>query len=150
MTSRTDMSSDTATTVAMLTPAGRGAVAVIAVTGASALQLVERFFKPKAPPPVSDRPLERIIYGRWGNEPAEDVIACRRSEQCLEVHCHGGVAAVRRIIDDLVAAGAEERSWRDDVIACAASPIAAAARVALAEAATARTAEILQIGRAHV
>ncbi|HTQ40154.1 MAG TPA: GTPase [Pirellulales bacterium] len=131
------------TTVAMLTPAGRGAVAVVAVEGALAMDWVQRFFRPKALRCVADAPPGKIIYGRWGSEPAEDVLICRRSSDYLEVHCHGGSAAVRRIIEDLVTAGATEQVWSAHNVRHETSPIRAAARIALAQATTARTAEIL-------
>ncbi len=47
----------------------------------------------------------RLIYGRWGHDAAEDVVACRVDETTFEVHCHGGTAAVARILSDLAALG---------------------------------------------
>ena len=118
-------------------------MAVVAVEGAAAAEFVQRFFHPKAGAPLAERAVGQIVYGRWGGEQAEDVIACRRSESLVEVHCHGGTAAVWRIIDDLLAAGAREEAWAEYVARGEASPIRAAARIALAQATTARTAEIL-------
>jgi tRNA modification GTPase len=137
------MSDDASTTVAILTPTGRGAVAVISVIGPSAIQYVEQFFQPKVPPQFSDRPLGRIVYGRWGNEPAEDVIACRLAQSQVEVHCHGGSAAAQRIVDDLTSAGAKRQTWTDWIDRHETSPLRAAARTALAHAVTQRTAAIL-------
>ena len=54
------------TNAAILTPAGRGAVAVIAIDGPQAAQVVEQFLH--TPKIAHRRPLGRIIYGRWGNE----------------------------------------------------------------------------------
>jgi tRNA modification GTPase len=90
-----------------------------------------------------DRPLMRIVYGRWGSDPAEDVIVCRRNEQCVEVHCHGGQSAMRRIIDDLLNRDSREESWHHWVAGHESSAIRAAARQELARATTARSAEIL-------
>jgi tRNA modification GTPase len=137
------MSNRFPTTVAILTPTGRGAVAVIAVEGPQAGRFVEQFFQTQKLPSFSQRPVGRIVYGRWSSEPAEDVIVCRRREALVEVHCHGGRAAAQRIVDDLVAAGAEARLWSDWIEDHESSLIRAAARRALAGVATARTAEIL-------
>ncbi|HZZ27490.1 MAG TPA: GTPase [Pirellulales bacterium] len=133
----------TLTTACMLTPTGRGAVAVVAVEGPLAMEIVQRFFQPKSARALADRPLGQIVYGRWGSQAAEDVIVCRRDLRGLEVHCHGGAAAVRRILDDLIAAGAEEQDWREHIGQHESSAIRAAARIALVEALTTRTAEIL-------
>jgi tRNA modification GTPase len=126
----------------VLTPPGRGAVAVIAVEGQAALEVVERFFYPKSTK-LSERALNSIAYGRWGTEPAEDVVACRRSAELIEIHCHGGVAAVNRILTDLTAAGAIEEAWQASIERHEASPIRAAARVALSQTVTERGAMIL-------
>jgi tRNA modification GTPase len=137
------MTNSAGTAVAILTPAGRGAVAVLAVEGPQAVEWVERFFRPQGGPGLIDRPVGRIVYGRWGDEPAEDVVVCRRGPACVEVHCHGGRAAAKRIVDDFVSDGAEEQGCSDWIAAHESSPIRAAARMALAQAATMRTAEIL-------
>jgi tRNA modification GTPase len=126
----------------VLTPPGRGAVAVIAVEGKLVLAVVEQSFRAKSKG-LAERALNSIAYGRWGVEPAEDVVICRRNEELIEIHCHGGVAAVNRILSDLTAAGAAEETWQAAVERQEASPIRAAARVALAQAVTERAAMIL-------
>ena len=136
--------------VSILTPPGRGAVAVVAIEGASATDLVERFFEP-AGPPLSQRPFDRIIFGRWADAAAEqsnrtaaeDVIVRRASERQIEVHCHGGRAAVARIVDDLASQGAVQTTWQQWIANHEPGPILAAARTALAQATTERTAKIL-------
>jgi tRNA modification GTPase len=126
----------------VLTPPGRGAVAVIAVEGKLALAVVEKNFQAKSKG-LAERALNSIAYGRWGAEPAEDVVVCRRNERLIEIHCHGGVAAVSRILGDLTAAGEATETWQASIARHEASAIRAAARVALAQAVTERTAMIL-------
>jgi tRNA modification GTPase len=128
--------------VSILTPSGRGAVAVIAIEGQTALSMVERYFRAKATP-LAERDLNRIAYGRWGEEPAEDVIACRRGADSVEVHCHGGIAAAKRIVSDLTVAGAVEAAWPRYVERHETSPVRAAARIELSKAVTERTALVL-------
>lgn len=93
--------------VVKLTPAGRGAVAVISVTGpASRVQsALAEFFQPANPTPLADRPMDHLIYGRWGTSSSEDVVVCRTSLQSYEIQCHGGEAAVSRLIEDLKSVG---------------------------------------------
>ncbi len=132
-----------ATTAAILTPSGRGAIAVVAVEGPNAAQLVEKFFRPRGEKAFADRPLGRINYGRWGIELAEDVIACRRTESQIEIHCHGGAVAAQRILNDLTSAGAAAQTWTDWIAQHETSPLRGAARAALAHATTHRAASIL-------
>src|SRR5215469_14677786 len=107
------------------------------------MDIVERFFRPAGTKPLGERSFGDIVYGRWGEAPAEDVIVLRRSDVQMEGHCHGGSAAVRRIVDDLTAAGAVEQSWRDWTKRQEPNAIRQAARLALAGALTERAAMIL-------
>lgn len=88
---------------ARLTPAGRGAVAVIGLYG-DALPIttaLATFFSTNSATPWHERPPRQLIYGRWGSQPAEDVVLCRTDNNRWEIQCHGGDAAVRRILNDL-------------------------------------------------
>lgn len=60
---------------------------------------------------LSDLPLDRLCFGQWGNDPVEDVVICRDSHESFEVHCHGGHAAVQRIVGDLTQVGCERVDW---------------------------------------
>jgi tRNA modification GTPase len=137
------------TTAAILTPAGRGAVAVISVEGDNAIEFVSCFFSPRNAVAWQNGESGRILYGRWSangndaNAPAEDVIVCRVSKTAIEVHCHGGVAASAKILEDLANAGAQSQDWKAWISEQEPNRIRAAARVALASAPTERTAGIL-------
>jgi tRNA modification GTPase len=76
---------------------------------------------------LTEMPLQRIHFGRWGresgvrgqgsgvsNSPAatEDVVVCHTDPDVCEIHCHGGDAAVRRILADLRAIGCEVVDWK--------------------------------------
>lgn len=92
--------------------------------------------------PAAEQECNRIVFGRWGAAPGEEVVLCRTGPESTEVHCHGGDAAVRRILDQLRARGCETVPWQE-----LESRRAGVADVelsqALSEAKTARTAEIL-------
>lgn len=100
-------------TVAVLTPRGRGAVATLRLrSDASILDRQEcPLFRAANGKPMSSQTLGRIVFGRWGLESAEDVVLCRRDETTLEIHCHGGDAAVQRILEDLQAVGCAIVPW---------------------------------------
>jgi tRNA modification GTPase len=132
-----------ATQVVELTPPGRAAVAVVLVSGPAAAHIVDQCFSPISGKGLRELPIGQIALGRWGGAEGEEVIACRRATDSVEVHCHGGAAAVRGMIDRLVQNGGCRVAWQDWVRATEGDPIRAAARAALADATTARTAAIL-------
>jgi len=137
--------------VCVLTPAGRGAVATIALVGADAPSLIahslhsaQRQGGNAAPQSaIATAPVGQIRLAAWGNADGEQVVVCRQSTERFEIHCHGGVAAIEAIVGDLVAAGAQRVAWADFVASETPGRIAAAALVALASARTERTAAIL-------
>lgn len=134
------------TRVRVLTPAGRGAIAVVEVTGEDAAERVDRWFAPAIGPPISQRPINRLAFGRWriardgepvDDPPGEELIAVRTAEDRVEVHCHGGVAASRAIVQSLVGEGAVESASDEP------ATIEQAARAALAKTPSERTASVL-------
>ncbi|MFN6190863.1 MAG: GTPase [Planctomycetia bacterium] len=103
---------DTPVRVALLTPPGRGALAVVGVAGAAALHTVAKLFHPRGGAPLASRPDGTIAFGRWADpERGEELVVVRRSPASLEVHCHGGVAASAAVIGSLEAAGAVRQPW---------------------------------------
>lgn len=116
-----------------LTPAGRGAVATISVcenrertdvefrpnenqddrtSDDNPLRLLDSLFRAANGKSISEQPLSRIAFGQWGTSNVEELVICRRATSCLEIHCHGGDAAVRRILDDLAMAGCKIVDWQ--------------------------------------
>lgn len=98
---------------ALLTPVGRGALAVVGVSGPGAGALVERFFTPRGRP-GAPADVTMIRFGRWhghaGNA-GEDVVVVWHAGDHVEVHCHGGVAASQSVLASLAAAGATTVPW---------------------------------------
>ena len=131
--------------VCVLTPQGRGAVAVVRVWGPRALAVADASFRPRRGPSLAESPPGRLRLGRMGAGIGDEVVAVVIASEPpeVEVYAHGGSAAVALVVDALVAEGAELRrpvAWvRHD----ARSAIAAEALVDLARAPTVRTAEIL-------
>lgn len=106
---------------AALTATGRGAIAVIAVDGPAAHRCVSDCFEPANPLAAGSRaaasfPINAIRYGRWlgplhagearDRRSGESVVVVATAVDRVEVHCHGGRAAVAAILDDLDAIGA--------------------------------------------
>ncbi len=106
------------TTVRVLTPPGRAAIAVVAVEGADAVSLVDRWFAAANRKTLDDQPLDKISFGRWRTNqegqpdeqaPGEELVVVRTAADRVEVHCHGGVAASAAVVRSLVAVGATEQ-----------------------------------------
>jgi len=124
-------------TACMLTPAGRGAVATIGIAGN--LSLVEPLFHAANGKSLLDFPIGRICFGDWGEADCEDVLLIRTGAETAEIHCHGGTAAVERVLQDIARRGGNrvdhqawmQREW---------SQVAAECELALAQATTLRTA----------
>ncbi len=87
------------TTVERLTPRGRGAVATIRVCGE--INIIDTFFSAVNQKSIQRQPVNAIRYGVWGSENSEDLVCVRTDETTVEIHCHGGAAAVNRILSDL-------------------------------------------------
>ncbi len=133
----------------VLTAPGRGAVATIQVHGD--LEQFDRanLFRARNGRPISRQEIGPILFGHWSSPaaseesaPTEEVVACRLDTATVEIHCHGGTAAIERILGDLRRSGAEvlesqEAGWRHP------GPLSAACERALLAASTRRAALIL-------
>ncbi len=85
------------------------------------------------------------MFGKWtgGERGNEELVVCRRDTETVEIHCHGGHAAVQAICQSLSAQGCKSDDWAEFVKRREDDPIAADALVALSEARTERVAAIL-------
>lgn len=126
---------------AALTPNGRGAVATIRLQGDWSALETSGVFRTSRGVSASTAPVGRVLLAHWGPPPGEDVVLCRSDEHVLDVHCHGGQAAVARILAD-AAAGGEVRTAKE-LVEQSAGLFEAECRDVLSRACTLRTAEIL-------
>jgi tRNA modification GTPase len=149
--------------VIQLTSPGRGALATLRVEGPGALEIVTVHFLSRSDHADQRRPMlrigarsvpdgarplgsfapDRLVVGRFGGSQGEEVVLRRAAEEAVEIHCHGGPAAIARIEQLLVQSGCRPLGWQQWVARQESDPTVAAARIALAEARTVRTAAIL-------
>lgn len=136
----------TGASVALWTPLGRGAVATIKVHGDLSSIILRADhpvpFRAANGQPLAMQRIGRVVFGHWGTQPSEEVVVCRSSDSELEIHCHGGLAAARRIMADWVMLNCEVVDWTDQTRQ-ALGPIAADCQAGLARATTLQTAAIL-------
>ncbi len=88
---------------AVLTGSGRSAIAVIGLRGVHADQIVRRCFAAVSSSRLS---AGQVRYGSWTGRAdtevaSESVVLTPIADGHFEIHCHGGSAAVERIIADL-------------------------------------------------
>jgi tRNA modification GTPase len=126
----------------VLTPAGRGAVAVIGLAGDhdSLAGAINRRFTPVGSRPFEQIKKQSIVYGVWRST-QEDLVVLR-TPNGYEIHCHGGNAASSAIVEDLAAAGICELAqnrWQT----LHDSPWTAETNSALSQATTDRSAKII-------
>jgi tRNA modification GTPase len=126
-----------------LTPPGRGAIATLLVEGPGAVGAVEAEFRDRGGRTVAGAETDRPMVGHFGLPPGEEVVVRRSGPEAVEVHCHGGQAAVDMIGQRLAWRGGTVAAWQQWAERLEPDPIAAAAQVALADARTLRTAAIL-------
>lgn len=132
--------------VSLWTPQGRGAVATIKVWAdlPSLLQKSEFSlpFRAANGKSFDAQPLGRVVFGFWGTDPSEEVVICRLSPEEFEIHCHGGLAAARRIMADLEVLPLSTADW-DVQTRASAGNLVTDCQLALTKATTLRTASIL-------
>ncbi|QDU78317.1 tRNA modification GTPase MnmE [Polystyrenella longa] len=128
----------------LLTPRGRGAVATIACRNGMSLldDYAATLFRPVNGKPMSKQKIDQVLFGHWGELAPEEVVVCRTNAEEVEIHCHGGHAAVERVLGDLTNAGFTVVPWQEFQSATM-SPFEAELNSALAQARTTKTASLL-------
>lgn len=104
------------TIAAIATPPGAGGIAVVRVSGPTALAVAARVFLPANPhKSIAAAPGYTALFGHFyaeGRRCDETVALIFRApksytgEDVVELSCHGGTAVVRRLLDACLAAGA--------------------------------------------
>ena len=113
---------DEGTIVALSTPVGTGGVAVIRMTGPQALEIADKVFVSAFGKKLSKAESHKALYG-WIVEPSKSEDADEKIDEVLalvmraprtftgedtvEINCHGGMYICNRIIQALIAAGAQ-------------------------------------------
>jgi tRNA modification GTPase len=98
------------TRVSVLTPAGTGAIATVAVAGPRAWEIARQHFRPAGGKSLPETPeLHRFWFGKLADGD-EVVLAVKATEPepAVEVHCHGGRRVVRWVVEQFLAGGCVE------------------------------------------
>jgi tRNA modification GTPase len=129
----------------ILTPEGRGAIAVMRVWGSGAVVVADAVFRPARGHGLARTKTGRLRLGRIGRGLGDEVVAVviEAEPPVVEIQCHGGSAAVSLVLEALLEAGARLVEPADWAELTGESLIRAAALLDLTRAPTLRTAEIL-------
>ena len=97
--------------VAISTPTGMGAIALIRITGDNALIKVEPFFKTRSGTSISDKKSHSVIYGdfTYDDEIIDEVVLSYfgkgksfTGQETVEISCHGSTYIQKTIIEKLL------------------------------------------------
>jgi tRNA modification GTPase len=100
---------------AISTPMGEGGIAMVRLSGPDAIAIADRVFRSPRGAPLSSQPSHTIHYGHVvvDDEIVDEVlVSIMRAprtytrEDVVEFSCHGGIAAVRAVLDAVLGAGA--------------------------------------------
>ncbi len=103
------------TIAAISTPLGEGGIGIVRMSGPRAIEIAERIFRPSARIRLSRVPTHSLHHGfivaddRMIDEVLVSVMHAPRTytrEDIVEINCHGGIAAVRAVLDLLLRNGA--------------------------------------------
>ena len=106
---------DFSSIAAISTPYGRGAIAVIRISGEDALDILKRVFFPSSGKKISDYSPARLIRGEvvMGGKVIDDVMAVYfraphsyTGENSAEIYCHGGILVSEEVLRAVFASGA--------------------------------------------
>jgi tRNA modification GTPase len=143
--------------ICLLTPRGAGAIGSLKAWGPGAIELADRVFRPAFGARLIETPPGRSRLGRIGAGTGDEVVVSIdnlryhiefesldvASFESVEVHCHGGAAAIELVTSAFVEAGAERVDASRWTIETSPSELIAEARRALEDASTTRVAKIL-------
>lgn len=129
---------------ACLTPAGRSALATVAVAGPDAWNIATRFFRPRGVQSIPTAPVEGQFWlGSIGMDMVDEgILACLQPGR-IEFHLHGNPEVVRLLLEQLELQGIQICSWSEFQEKTSESVLRGSAQFALSQTVTLRTAAIL-------
>ncbi len=106
------------TIAAISTPVGQGGIGIVRLSGPESLSIADRIFRPAKKKGVTEAKAFSIVYGHVvdhesGAEIDEALVSVMRApnsytrEDIVEINCHGGMVAVRRILGLVLEQGAK-------------------------------------------
>ena len=105
------------TIAAIATAPGEAGIGIIRISGAEAIEILKKVFKPKKRADVETMPSRMVVYGHVidsNGDVVDEVLAIimrkpysYTTEDVVELHCHGGIVPVRRVMQEVLKNGAD-------------------------------------------
>lgn len=105
------------TIAAIATAPGEAGIGIVRISGDKAIDILKKVFKPKRDIGVDRIPARTAVYGHAIGKDGvilDEVLAIvmrkpysYTTEDVVEIHCHGGIVPVKRIMDEVLRNGAE-------------------------------------------
>lgn len=107
---------DADTIVAISTPPGEGGIGIVRMSGDNSIDIVKKIFKLANGKKIEDIEDRHFYYGKIENDSGElldeVLMVCMRGpksytrEDIVEIHCHGGIIPIRKILELTISQGA--------------------------------------------
>lgn len=104
------------TIAAIATAPGEAGIGIVRLSGSKSIEILEKIFKPKKNIKASDIPSRMVTYGHVVDSKGDVIdevlaIVMRKpysytTEDVVEIHCHGGIIPVRKIMELVLKNGA--------------------------------------------
>ena len=104
------------TITAIATPLGKGAIGIVKISGSKSLEILKKLFRTKSGKKKESFEDRRMTYGlivdRNGNPIDEVLVVYMKKpktftgEDVVEIHSHGGIVVVKKILQEVMACGA--------------------------------------------
>ena len=105
------------TIAAIATAPGEAGIGIVRISGDKSIEILKKVFKPKKNVEINEIPSRMVVYGhavdRSGAVMDEILAIIMRkpysytTEDVVELHCHGGIVPVRRIMEEVLRSGAD-------------------------------------------
>jgi len=105
------------TIAAIATAPGEAGIGIVRISGDESIDILDKIFRPKKNVSVEELPSRTVVYGHVADDDGavlDEVLAIimrkpysYTTEDVVEIHCHGGIVPVRRIMQEVLRNGAE-------------------------------------------
>ena len=105
------------TIAAIATAPGEAGIGIVRISGDKSIEILKKVFKPKKDVDIKDMPSRMVVYGHAvdkNGEVLDEILAIimrkpysYTTEDVVELHCHGGIVPVRRIMEEVLRNGAD-------------------------------------------
>lgn len=103
------------TIAAISTAIGEAGIAIVRMSGEDSINIIDKIFVSTSGKKIADAENKKFLYGHIcdGNKKIDEVLVVKMkgphsytAEDIVEIHCHGGIVSVKRILNLILSKGA--------------------------------------------